>query len=174
MSNEVPNVRFVSDMFIAFVRNNKVDPAQVEAILRAIIRGLSASGATALKPQLRPENKLLPEMEPEPIHLVEVSSDARRCGIMHLTDHTCRWPIGDPGSETFYFCGSTPCEKGPYCEYHARMSVVKARGSRRRKPAEAIFLCGARLPEMFAGRRPVKSPQPMNGQPGIDSALKEP
>ena len=143
MSNEVPNVRFVSDMFIAFVRNNKVDPAQVEAILRAIIRGLSASGATALKPQLRPENKLLPEMEPEPIHLVEVSSDARRCGIMHLTDHTCRWPIGDPTSETFCFCG-TPCEKGPYCEYHARISVVEAGRGRRRRPAESKIAYVAR------------------------------
>ncbi len=40
MRTEVPNARFVSEMFIAFVRTNKVQPAQVEDILRAIKRGL--------------------------------------------------------------------------------------------------------------------------------------
>ncbi len=43
MRTEVPNASYVSEMFIAFVRNNKVEPAQVEDVLRAIKRGLSPS-----------------------------------------------------------------------------------------------------------------------------------
>ena len=135
MSNEVPNVKFISDMFIAFVRNNKVEPAQVEDVVRAIMRGLSAM---AVKLQFRPpQPKMLPlpEIEPEPIRLVEVPSGEQHCSIMHLTDRTCRWPIGDPTSESFCFCGSTPREKGPYCEYHARISFVSGRIGPRKKPA---------------------------------------
>jgi uncharacterized protein YodC (DUF2158 family) len=43
MRTEVLNARYVSEMFSAFVRNNKVEPAQVEDVLRAIKPGLSPS-----------------------------------------------------------------------------------------------------------------------------------
>ena len=43
MRTVVLNARYVSEMFSAFVRNNKVEPAQVEDVLRAITRGLSPS-----------------------------------------------------------------------------------------------------------------------------------
>jgi uncharacterized protein YodC (DUF2158 family) len=39
MRTEVPNASYVSEMFIAYVRRNKVAPAQVEDVLRAIKRG---------------------------------------------------------------------------------------------------------------------------------------
>ena len=35
-----------------------------------------------------------------------------------LTDKTCRWPIGHPHEENFYFCGRKPMEKFPYCKLH--------------------------------------------------------
>ena len=35
-----------------------------------------------------------------------------------LTDETCRWPIGHPHEENFYFCGRKPMEKFPYCKLH--------------------------------------------------------
>ena len=35
-----------------------------------------------------------------------------------LTDLTCRWPIGHPYEENFYFCGRKPMEKFPYCKLH--------------------------------------------------------
>ena len=35
-----------------------------------------------------------------------------------LTDHTCRWPIGHPDQESFYFCGRNPIEDFPYCKLH--------------------------------------------------------
>ena len=35
-----------------------------------------------------------------------------------LTDETCRWPIGHPYEEKFYFCGRKPIEKFPYCKLH--------------------------------------------------------
>ena len=38
--------------------------------------------------------------------------------LEELTDETCRWPIGHPYEEKFYFCGRTPMEKFPYCKLH--------------------------------------------------------
>ena len=38
--------------------------------------------------------------------------------LSELTDDTCRWPIGHPHEEKFYFCGRKPLEKFPYCKLH--------------------------------------------------------
>ena len=38
--------------------------------------------------------------------------------IEELTDKTCRWPIGHPYEEKFYFCGRTAIDKFPYCKLH--------------------------------------------------------
>jgi GcrA cell cycle regulator len=41
-------------------------------------------------------------------------------GIMDLNAHTCRWPIGDPLTPDFGFCGQHSVEGKPYCEFHSR------------------------------------------------------
>ena len=38
--------------------------------------------------------------------------------LEELTDETCRWPIGHPYEDDFYFCGRKPMEKFPYCKLH--------------------------------------------------------
>ena len=38
--------------------------------------------------------------------------------LEELTDETCKWPIGHPYEEKFYFCGRKPMEKFPYCKLH--------------------------------------------------------
>ena len=38
--------------------------------------------------------------------------------LEELTDETCKWPIGHPHEENFYFCGRESMEKFPYCQLH--------------------------------------------------------
>jgi len=38
--------------------------------------------------------------------------------LEELTDETCRWPIGHPHEENFYFCGRKSIDKFPYCKLH--------------------------------------------------------
>ena len=64
--------------------------------------------------------------------LVDLSKDGR-VTILHLSDKTCKWPIGDPGSEEFCFCGHGPREGSPYCEYHARLAYQPMQDRRNRK-----------------------------------------
>ena len=38
--------------------------------------------------------------------------------LENLTEKTCKWPIGHPDEETFYFCGRKPEDKFVYCKLH--------------------------------------------------------
>jgi GcrA cell cycle regulator len=40
------------------------------------------------------------------------------CGLLELSDGTCRWPVGDPGEADFLFCGAAPFKPYPYCVGH--------------------------------------------------------
>jgi GcrA cell cycle regulator len=41
--------------------------------------------------------------------------------VMTLGAHMCKWPIGDPSSSEFSFCGRRASE-GVYCQEHARVA----------------------------------------------------
>ncbi|GAN68844.1 GcrA family cell cycle regulator [Acetobacter orleanensis] len=43
---------------------------------------------------------------------------------------SCCWPIGDPGTPGFHFCGATPLPGKPYCAEHAQIAYVKLRDRR--------------------------------------------
>ena len=59
------------------------------------------------------------EISPEALAKVsEIEKKARRLTLMELTERTCKWPVGDPATENFWFCG-LPTQAGkPYCEAH--------------------------------------------------------
>jgi GcrA cell cycle regulator len=64
--------------------------------------------------------------KPLPVTLAEPVpfANGARVTIMQLTSQTCKWPIGDPGTAEFCFCGHAPREASPYCEFHARAAYV--------------------------------------------------
>ncbi len=74
------------------------------------------------------------EISPEALaNLAEVAKKSRRLSLMQLTERTCKWPIGDPATEDFWFCG-LPCVAGkPYCETHVAVAFqpMSARRDRR-------------------------------------------
>jgi GcrA cell cycle regulator len=42
--------------------------------------------------------------------------------VLTLGAHMCKWPIGDPASDSFTFCGRRSDREGPYCIEHARVA----------------------------------------------------
>ena len=42
--------------------------------------------------------------------------------VLTLGAHMCKWPIGDPSSDSFTFCGKRSEAEGPYCPSHARVA----------------------------------------------------
>ena len=75
------------------------------------------------------------EISPEALASVrEVEKRARKLSLMELTERTCKWPIGDPATEKFWFCG-LPSQAGkPYCEAHVGVAFqpMSSRRDRRR------------------------------------------
>lgn len=58
-------------------------------------------------------------------------ADGDYASILTLSDHICRWPIGDPGDADFKFCGKK-CKPGsPYCDTHAQMAYQPVRKRKR-------------------------------------------
>jgi GcrA cell cycle regulator len=51
---------------------------------------------------------------------------------MELTDFSCRFPIGDVGSDGFHFCGAHEADvyRGrPYCRAHANIAYGPRRSA---------------------------------------------
>ena len=58
---------------------------------------------------------------------------AKKLTLMELTERTCKWPVGDPATEDFWFCG-LPVQQGkPYCEAHVGVAFQPMSARRDRK-----------------------------------------
>jgi len=104
-----------------------------------------AAAAPATTPVVRkqiiPAGQPLPpqpsanEISPEALATVrEVEKGAKKLSLMELTERTCKWPIGDPATDEFWFCG-LPVQQGkPYCEAHVGVAFqpMSSRRDRRR------------------------------------------
>jgi GcrA cell cycle regulator len=67
-----------------------------------------------------PAEPIEPMPEPEPLEL----GDGSGATILTLTDRMCKWPIGDPRSPEFHFCGRPVGASSSYCAYHMRMAYL--------------------------------------------------
>jgi GcrA cell cycle regulator len=93
------------------------------------MRAMPASiGATALQVQFDAEPVARSLIRSVENIVVPIS---RRLKLVELSERTCKWPIGDPLSEEFNFCGNDSGEAGPYCSYHSRLAFQPASERRR-------------------------------------------
>ena len=74
------------------------------------------------------------EISPEALAKVsEIEKKAKRLTLMELTERTCKWPVGDPATEDFWFCG-LPVQAGkPYCDAHVGVAFQPMSSRRDRK-----------------------------------------
>ncbi|EKE45258.1 GcrA cell cycle regulator [Oceaniovalibus guishaninsula JLT2003] len=96
---------------------------------------------TAARRQIIPAGQPLPpqpsanEISPETLASVrEVEKTSKRISLMELTERTCKWPIGDPATADFWFCGLGVQAGKPYCEAHVSVAFqpMSSRRDRRR------------------------------------------
>ena len=73
---------------------------------RRVAEAVSASTAPAVPAQ-------------QPVYRVEEPGSAT---VLTLGAHRCKWPIGDPSTDSFTFCGRRSDEGVPYCVEHARVA----------------------------------------------------
>lgn len=71
---------------------------------------------------------------PAPVRYVDESPGTAT--ILTLGGHMCKWPIGDPATDTFTFCGRRSEEHGPYCHEHASVAYQPAQSKKKSGAAE--------------------------------------
>src|SRR5947209_18216998 len=71
------------------------------------------------------------EMEPDPVAYDNVVPMSQRLSLLELNEATCHWPIGDPSSTEFFFCGGKALAALPYCAHHSRVAYQPAADRRR-------------------------------------------
>ena len=75
------------------------------------------------------------EISPEALAKVnEIEKKAKKLSLMELTERTCKWPVGDPATDDFWFCGLAVKPGKPYCEAHVGVAFqpMSSRRDRRR------------------------------------------
>lgn len=113
----------------------KTEPA------RPVAATPEAKPVVPARKQIIPAGQPLPpqpsanEISPEALAKVnEVEKKAKKLTLMELTERTCKWPVGDPATDDFWFCG-LPVQAGkPYCEAHVGVAFqpMSSRRDRRR------------------------------------------
>jgi GcrA cell cycle regulator len=65
--------------------------------------------------------------------VAKVEKKAKKLSLMELTERTCKWPVGDPATDDFWFCGLSVEQGKPYCEAHNSVAFqpMSARRDRR-------------------------------------------
>ena len=103
------------------VSSERAAPAPARAIASKVAEGT------------KPAKELAPALEAKPL------KDGSYATILTLTDHMCKWPIGDPSGDEFRFCGRKTDPDEPYCTPH---SMVAYQPSRRRNSSGKMISVG--------------------------------
>jgi GcrA cell cycle regulator len=75
------------------------------------------------------------DVEAEPAPVENVIPMGQRRTLLELTEETCRWPLGDPATQDFYFCGGKSVAGVPYCSYHCRIAYQPPAARRDKRPS---------------------------------------
>ena len=80
-------------------------------------RAQPGAGALARSAQVSP-------LEGRPVWMLGEAEvgEMRRLRFEDIRESACRWPLGDPRSGDFAYCGLTPVEGQSYCAGHCRMA----------------------------------------------------
>ena len=69
-------------------------------------------------------------------NLLKVEMKSRKISLIELTERTCKWPIGDPATDKFWFCGHESEPGKPYCKTHISIAFQPITQRRNRKESQ--------------------------------------
>lgn len=114
------------------------EPAQPQAQTRPAPQREQPAAQTPARPrtpgQPPPPQPPHAEISAEALaNLAEVAKRARKLNLMQLTERTCKWPVGDPATDDFWFCGLPAVPGKPYCETHVAVAFQPMSSRRDRR-----------------------------------------
>ena len=105
-------------------RPRKARPTQMVRVSRPMSRG-----NTALAQAFEVET------EADPVAYDNVIPMSQRVTLLELTGANCHWPVGDPATPEFFFCGNKSLTGLPYCAHHSRVAYQSPAERRSRDQA---------------------------------------
>ena len=103
-------------------------------VARTAAKPAKAKVRTVSTPRV-PKAPAAAEVAPPPPPPVEAKPlpNGEYATILTIRDHMCKWPIGDPATDDFWFCGLGVQQGKPYCEAHNAVAFqpMSARRDRR-------------------------------------------
>lgn len=103
-------------------KNNRVPPGLMDARLQERI---TRKVVTTLRPPQVRENPKK-HLSENPEYIIDDPPEAKP-GDVRLTElrwHHCKWPIGDPTTPEFRWCGLKRIDGKPYCKKHNRIASI--------------------------------------------------
>ena len=88
-----------------------------------------------------------------------------RVGFEEIRETNCRWPLGDPTSEDFAYCGLPPVRGHSYCAGHCRMAYQPPKGTVDSAGRVARFAGGGAVLAFPARTRPERPDTQTAGAP---------
>lgn len=79
-----------------------------------------------------------PRTQPEtPLVDANIPLEQRKT-LFELERHHCRWPVGEPGTPEFFFCGAPKSDESSYCPAHHFRAYNYVPAPRPAKPSSAV------------------------------------
>ena len=107
----------------------RMPPRPASGGARTVVRG-----ATALALAAEPTLDTRPVFQEDDV----VVPMSLRVTIIDLKEAMCRWPLVDPTSSEFRYCGS-PAASGPYCAHHGKLAYQPVQDRRRERERRALL-----------------------------------
>ena len=89
-----------------------------------------------LRPALSRDPRVSPERKAAWTLAEAEVGEMRRVRFEEIREFACRWPLGDPRSEDFAYCGLKPAKGRSYCAGHWRMAYQPPKARTRQGPHE--------------------------------------
>ena len=115
-------------------RKGEEAEVELEAVAEVIEEPTLPEPPAIIAHRPAPSFPLEPAPAPEPVALAV----SERVTIMDLRDSMCRWPMGDPTSPEFRFCGARAITGLPYCSQHAQVAYQPAAERKRDRRVAGI------------------------------------
>ena len=98
-------------------------------------KSITATGGTKRSNVSKPE--VVSDLSEETLkNLLKVEMKSKKISLMDLTERTCKWPIGDPATDSFWFCGHEAEPGKPYCKTHISIAFQPITQRRSRKESQ--------------------------------------
>jgi len=94
---------------------------------RPKIQGLSISA----------QREMLKRAYPQQAENEAAIDSPHKCSLLELSQAQCRWPLSEPGTDDFGFCGNPAVDGFSYCAGHARLAY------RPRRPLNQYLIAAA-------------------------------